>query len=328
MLGLSALSIIFGFISLRIIEKPFRRRRGGRGSTTFVLVFSAMSLGLFAALGLAVHFSLGLPKRSAGPHLPTDYYIAAAKPIFPSRGQNGELCSSLCLVVAAPDASPRVLLVGDSHAQDIIPAMMDLAKRNDWNLDLFINTGCNYTRATEEEFGCDSALERLSQLPFETFDYVLLLNRFSGTMTSATSEFQAAAMQDYVKLAETVAYAGPQVLLFAPRVQVVSDPIRLALANRIEDQRIQENFAASSAWQAVVQSLGGQENLNILDQSAFFTSLSCGEVACFDAHTPSRHPLYRDRHHLSRLAAELLVDEIEVILSRPEGPLGRAERLQ
>jgi peptidoglycan/LPS O-acetylase OafA/YrhL len=318
MLALSALSVGLGFLSLHFVEAPFRRR-GTIGSKQVVAVAGGV-LAVCVGVGLALHLSLGAAGRIAAAHLPDDYYAAVAKPAFPERGQGLQSCTDFCVVHAPQTPSARVALVGDSHAQDLIAPMIALAEARDWELSLFINTGCSYTRLNGRRGDCRAADKRLAAASWQAYDAVYLVNRFSGLMEDLSPAERRAALDDYGDLVRAILAGGAEVTLFVPRPMISTDPIRAALAGDADRVGIRDSFAASAEWQSFQAGLAALPGVRIADQPAFLYSLDCGAEACFSAHTATGYPLYRDVHHLSPWAAQQLIPWLEA--NPPPPPAG------
>ena len=311
MLALSALSVALGFLSLRFVEAPFRRR--GSASAAQVVAVSGGVLVSVAALGLALHLTHGAAFRPAPAPMPRDYYAVMAKPDFPSRGIDGRPCEDFCKVTEPAVPRARVLLVGDSHAQDLIAGMTRLAASQGWELTLFINTGCTYTRMTGGP--CHEAAVRLLDGLYG-YDRVVLVNRLSGMpqMLGRPEGFDAQVSGDYMGLVRAALDTGAQVTLFEPRLIFNRFPVRVARAGGLDSLRPGDDFAGRPAWQAAVAALEDNPRLTVIDQNAILTALGCGARDCFNGHTPDGHPIYRDGHHLTAAAAQVLVDRFAALV--------------
>lgn len=306
MLALSALSVLLGYVTLRLVEAPFRKR--GRMSPARVVAWSGGALAGMAALGVALYVSLGAAGRPAAAHLPEDYYASVAAPIFPVMGPDLNLCSHFCTVVRPDTPARRVLLAGDSHAQDIIPALTEEARARGWELTLFIRKGCNFTRLTSY---CQSAASELVSRAGE-FDEVVLINRFAVPygMDSLPAQTMRRAMDDYATVVEAILSDGPRITVIAPRPELSTDPVRAALANRVGQITVSYDLAPSADWRQLQASLKALPGVRVVNQRLFLLGLSCGEATCFNGHTGEGQPLYRDTHHLSPYAARQLVGKV------------------
>ena len=305
MLGLAALSVFLGWVSLHLIEAPFRRR--GSASSARVVAVSGGVLTAVAGLGLALHLSLGAAGRPAAPHLPADYYASVAKPNFPSHGADWQSCAALCRLVDPPDPERRVALVGDSHAQDLILPLQAMARDQGWRLDLAINTGCRYTRLDGRREDCARAREAFATADWTAYDQVLLLNRFSGLYEQVPPDRRAGALFDYADLIRSIAEAGPQIAVFAPRPTLDADPVRRALAGQIDGIGVATDFAATPDWSRMVAEIAHLPGVRVIDQAGALYAMGCGDRACFTGHDAGGHAIFRDPSHLGQPAAAQLV---------------------
>ena len=121
--GLIALSALLAWLSYRFVERPLRDRQ--RLSRNMVFTLSAISIALVAGAGLALSASKGAPGR-----FPPEMQIAA-----PSEGSLREGCPQVedgvhACPIGAPDVTPTIALVGDSHAFALADSLSQiLAKR-------------------------------------------------------------------------------------------------------------------------------------------------------------------------------------------------------
>jgi hypothetical protein len=312
MLVLSALAVGFGFASLHLVEAPFRR--SGQIDSGRVVMASGGILALIAAGGLAIYLSHGLPGRPAASHLPRDYYVAVAAPIFPVYGRDMRDCRDLCTVNAPPAPTRRVLLAGDSHAQDLIPAMTELARARNWELVLLVDKGCSFTALSP--LCADSRATLIAQA--NSFDEVVISIRLSARPELRDhpdpDDAIAAALLDYGDLIALITQQGTALTLLSPRPVLNTDPVRAALADRVGEITIATDIASTAAWKAVLERLSGGPNIRVVDQSAILmTSAGCDTTSCFHAHDQDMLPLYRDLHHLSPHAAQKIVDAVATL---------------
>ncbi len=123
-----ALSFVAAILSWRFVERPFRGRSPVFSSTGRLFAGTAATLALFCAIGLTFHLTNGLPGRVSdeirrmadkstyqGPGRECGYAYAARRPL-----------DKLC-VLGRQGATPDFLVVGDSHANAIAPAIFEAA---------------------------------------------------------------------------------------------------------------------------------------------------------------------------------------------------------
>jgi peptidoglycan/LPS O-acetylase OafA/YrhL len=78
----------------------------------------------------------------------------------------------------------RIALIGDSHAQSLMPALMPILEANKWRLTTYLGTRCHFADPAPEE--CEDALEPIRRsLPSKGFDLILSTNYELSLPTSA-----------------------------------------------------------------------------------------------------------------------------------------------
>ena len=127
----AAVSVALAWLSYRFVETPFRGKASVFSARTVFLLFSVISLALFAT-GAVIHKTRGLPDR----------YSAHVKAIIARNEKmksdfNSECANYRALVKSpkdivncaqAPKAQSHVLFMGDSHVQQIMDLAKDLQK--------------------------------------------------------------------------------------------------------------------------------------------------------------------------------------------------------
>ena len=309
MLALSVLSIILGWLSLKFVEAPFRKRGGS--SSIRVLGYSAVAMSVMIAFGAFLHQSLGASFRTAPGHLHPAYYQLAAKPNFPAFGVDGKNCAEGCSLHVAENPSEHLLLVGDSHAQDLLIPMQQAAAAEGFSVSAFVNTGCTYTRFSDTNPACAAARQRLEALSGEGgFDRVIMINRFSATFFDTPESIVRESLSDYGRTIDSFADSGAVVDVVLPRLQLDLDPIRAGVQNKIDEISVLDQFHLTDAWSDLQSRYDGVAQVRFFDQNEMILGLGCGQSACFDGHSEDRAPLLRDPHHLAISVAERLVDAL------------------
>lgn len=309
MLGLAGASLVLGWVSWKYVEAPFRRRSGPGFLTSAGRVVGSAG-GIIAglsAIGVALHMSWGAPGRPAAPHLPRDYYEGAAKPNFPTFDRQFQSCTAFCTLVTQDAPTLRVLLLGDSHGQDLIPALRVEAQARDWQLDLFINTGCSYTGLDGARPDCIEADAALAAADFSQYDEVLLINRFSGLIERVGVGSQANALDDYADLARRVADSGAHLSLFSPRPTVNAYPTRAGLLQIRDQVQVTWDYGGSDDWARFATTLARHPRIDIVAQRQFVLDRGCGDPSCFDAHDSTGRLIYRDVSHYGPPSAAALL---------------------
>ncbi len=131
LLFLSALSILLGFISWRFVESPFRNK--GFISREKIFSFSALGSFLFVIIAFAGIYTGGFISRYSGDDLKMldmsfvenrDKYVTSR--FFRLLGDEFD----------KNDSRPKVLIIGDSYAQDLTNALFEV----DFNKNIQITT--------------------------------------------------------------------------------------------------------------------------------------------------------------------------------------------
>jgi hypothetical protein len=80
------------------------------------------------------------------------------------------------------------------------------------------------------------------------------------------------------------------------------------------------SFPGEARIDALLGRLDALDGVNVFDEPGVLAAASCGARACFNGHTPSKDPLYRDADHLSAfgtaLAYAAFVAQMEADASR------------
>ena len=137
------LSAALAVVTWRFVEQPWRRRPAPRRGRALVLTL--LPLLIFVALGVAMFVTHGLPQRLS----PSVLQAANIEntDINPRRMEcftNGKPVAPVgCRYGAAADAKDYDVLVwGDSHADAVVPGVVDWAKPRGWSLREATHGGC------------------------------------------------------------------------------------------------------------------------------------------------------------------------------------------
>jgi len=135
-------SVLAGWISWRFIERPFRvPLRAGGMTRARILVLSGAGMAGLGALAGAVALTGGMASQrfSDAQLAALDTIVISAKKLSACSGIFP--VSRLCIFGEAdPETAPRWLLWGDSHAESMLPALIDLADIRQRRL-IFANKG-------------------------------------------------------------------------------------------------------------------------------------------------------------------------------------------
>ncbi|MFV0372641.1 acyltransferase family protein [Microbacterium sp.] len=175
-----ALALVLSMFSFVAIEEPFRTDARLQRSTGKSLLVGAVAIALTAAVAVAALFAGPLPYRTGEAVSPADRdeIVAAVEAAAETTKVPGNLSPSLdkaskdkpdleaadgiscmvslqesavsaepggsCVAGGTEDGSETVVLVGDSHAYQWMPALREIAKQRDWRLVSLTKGGCAF----------------------------------------------------------------------------------------------------------------------------------------------------------------------------------------
>lgn len=158
-LALSAMSLAMAYVSWRFVEQPFRTRR--RFSRKEIFTFSAAGMLAFSGVAAAGYALSGLPSRFAPSD--ADLLVSHAERSEYVRARHRELRH---LGEFDPDASFRVLILGDSYSQDLVNILAEGQLLSGADIRVrYIPARCQIYRGREpiEKFISPRDRERCSQ---------------------------------------------------------------------------------------------------------------------------------------------------------------------
>ncbi len=115
---LLCLSILLAYLSLRFIEKPFRRKN--YISRKSIYIFSFLGSLFFLIIGITGHFTNGFEKRFSN----TTSIINIDKRLSPVQGLNKDCHSFPLSEKCQTNEKAEILVWGDSFAQHLIPGLI------------------------------------------------------------------------------------------------------------------------------------------------------------------------------------------------------------
>ena len=112
---------------------------------------------------------------------------------------------------------------------------------------------------------------------------------------------------------------GSSVLFFYPRDHLIIDPLRAAMVNKLDLIKT-KGVTVDSYFEKMLNSLQAYPNFKVFQEQKVLRSLGCGELTCFNGHTPANLPLYSDTNHLTDFGANLVFNYVQqVIATRVRG---------
>lgn len=342
-MGCAALTFVLSVLSWKFVEQPFRNKQAVTRKPLFAAAAAAMAAAcLFAAVAVE---SNGLPQRF-GPRL--TQIVAQANTGMPVQAK--------CFGVPAKDVSVRRLcgigaerqaasfvLWGDSHAEVLIPAVADIAKKHG-RRGLFAGSPSCAPLVGVDRYDVpdcrpfnDAVLAML--LRHKEITTVILMARWgknaqgtaygdegNGFVAIGDDEGRAQKPSDNAAifargLKRTVAAlraAGKQVLLVGP-VPEIGWTVPQVLARLEQEHKsnivvappAKEFYAREAQVLPLFRKMAAKDGVS----AVFPHDYLCRSGRC--AVREDGIPLYRDEHHLSNYGAK----ELEPLLSRAIEPL-------
>lgn len=159
--GLILLSLILAYFTWRFIEAPFRNRAFLAGRSR-IFAGSLVGIVAFAAFGFWGDATKGLPHRLD--KFESDYLRGLITQIKELRPQDncigkGHGIGTLCTVYAPENSRGKVALLGDSHAQSILPAFEALSEAHELTVMRGVKAACPPLLGVYLTYGKDDAQE-------------------------------------------------------------------------------------------------------------------------------------------------------------------------
>ena len=201
-LGLLAVALLFAELSYRFVENPIRRLPALAGRPRLGLVFLAAltafsSLTMWAWLRTADEAArspefMRLTEAMSNPPTPA--------PLRPCSQAFAEAGYSECSLGPAA-ADTTLFLIGDSHAQDLLPPLLEVAEARGWRLVAAMKPGCApwYVdeRFTKRSRGCEAWREQAFERVKAVAPDLLILKGTGESFRQGPKAWRAAADSAY-----------------------------------------------------------------------------------------------------------------------------------
>jgi peptidoglycan/LPS O-acetylase OafA/YrhL len=344
---LLALSYFLAWFSWRFIEKPFR---GKHSKYTPKQMFSGavLVMACMSAFGLVLHLNRGFPERMPESVNKIVDMIELNHSYLPENCllKGGEDLSegvTPCKIDKTGDPSHGVVLWGDSHAASLVPGLLKLSDADDSISIQFIGMqGCpplkGILHAANEETpyeNCADFNEKvLDQLSLDNNVKVVILSGYwslyaNGIRTPtdpnpgavylcetescdnlSTEDNRALLKKGLKNILDVLSANGKRVILIGPipdlEINGATTIARMRLLDRVFEVRSSWDYMRSHLDPAVTLLVELQDGAEIT--SVFPHIALCGIDYCnieIDG-----MPLYVDRHHLSSIGAEFVVEKL------------------
>ena len=299
---LSISSLVFARILWSYVEIPFRNRSLYSRSVVFSLVlFSFLFLITFGVLG---HKSEGFPSRSAGNHLPHDFFEYA----YIDKAVNSSKCINsknyICNLNKPFTESRKYLLLGDSHSVDFQRNFIEYSKKNSITADQFSITGCSFIRVNEAN--CKITIEKLKEISkTQKYDKIILISNLYKLAYIGISDQE---WELYEELLIYISNYSKDLHIFVPRLNIATaNPIKNIVFKKENLNKI-NLFGVENLVNDFYKNLANiTNNIKLYDQSSFILNLG-GGYENFNSKTELGYPIYRDTNHLTRYATKVIFE--------------------
>jgi peptidoglycan/LPS O-acetylase OafA/YrhL len=177
--------------------------------------------------------------------------------------------SDVCSIGSTADDAKRVMLIGDSHAASLRPAIEDLAEENNWKVDIYAGVGCQWMAMTDSYDCADTIAEaNAAMLEGEPYDAIIT----TGARGKAGSDSTSVVGQ-MVEAWQPVADRGTKILAIADVPSV--DPEALACVTRF-GFNVRENDCGTPADVAaeipdpIIEAASSVPGASLIDMSEYF----------------------------------------------------------
>lgn len=310
---LSVAVVALSILSWRFVEIPFRNRQ--QFSCHQIFKYAFFCSFVFVIIGLAGHFNIGFPKRVAPSNLPKNYFELGTMTRIDLKGIDGNLCvsdiASICQIKTDPGAK-SILLVGDSHSADYSFEFRQYLTNHKVNAWQFSIGGCEFLPSQSERNNGECGKARVlleSVIKKKKFDKILFVSSLYGHTDRSESMILQEDIRSLSSLIDAMLESKSDVIFFTPRYTLSTEPMRAALLNKLDDIHIvKEPF--SDYIDEKIDLLKSNDHFTIFNERDYLIRLGCGDVKCFNGHTPSLQPLYRDTNHLTPFGTKLVVQRL------------------
>lgn len=304
------ISFVLAYFSYHIIESPFRDVKKVSNRTLFT---SIGSIGILIFLiGLLGHSTNGFIDRNPPKYLSKNFYydLQTEETVM---GLDGKNCitniAKFCKVHNGTQGT--VLMIGDSHSGDFLNEFKKYAQQNNLNALQLSMGGCSFSPLTFAVNGSECAnatklLQKLidekiiSKLIFVTnfYQHIELLNEddTKENLLFISDLFKSALSSDI------------DVVYFTPRPSLTMNLGRAAMANRLDEVKLQQEKYQSLVYSHLKKYLE-PSGLVIYDQRNVLLNAFCVDISvCINGMHLNR-PLYRDKSHLSGYGAKFIFQD-------------------
>ncbi|WP_341326736.1 acyltransferase family protein [Methylotuvimicrobium sp. KM2] len=301
---LSAAAIMLAYLTWKYVENPFRNKHFFSRKQLFTT--GAIVSCVFFIFGITGHFMKGFYERMSLTHLPKNYLANTWIEHRPINSLNGAACvserASLCKRTDRPD-SKKILLVGDSHSADYSTKFMDLVLANDleaWQISV---GGCAFIEShfARHQNECGKARKLLERSVEDIgFDFIIFISAMNAHIANLPPAEVDNNIESLADLLDRFMDSGAKVFYFTSRPYFNYKPTKAAVLNKISRVKALRH-ASHKKLKNKIQTIAEADNFVIFNQALTLINSACGRLDCFNGHSESMLPLYRDTNHLTTL---------------------------
>ena len=311
--------VLLSFWSWQYIEQPFRNRPYQDLASMFKQLYLLPGTFILGLCLVGLYFD-GLPSRFSQEIIVMDQALKSETNLSKCLATYGEYNVRLkerCQVKAQPEKG-KVLVIGDSHANHLIPFLTLMAKDKNYSLQEYTLNSCspifdlNNGNSQDKYEKCRSRNDLVKQVLNQQYDYVVLAAVWPQPKTYELFDESGKKVQTKEQLGQFVSRGLSQTVNYinatGAKVILVEDtpgtgkidyncPLKKQLFDKSRNCSTHRPY---NSWFA--------EILNQLEPSIYrrinLRDLLCKNDTCVIS--INNVPLYRDAAHLNRLGSELI----------------------
>ena len=322
-ISLGLLALIFGYLSWKFVEKPFRNKVNFNRNQIFS--FSLIGILIFLVFGLVGHYNQGYPSRFT-PELMKTHITRLHETLVKNAGcklNNGKFNISSCLK-GNKDIRPNYAVIGDSHGAAITHELDESFKKSNLSFIPYVRPGCPLNFYMEDSIAGDDqkcvlyqrAIQKEVVANNNIQTYILISKRDDPTLDKQNlNEKSIIGFESNINSIKEILTLGKRVILIYPtpvQEKMVSDYMSKNLLfnnGRLEMIKTDSNKFHSRIkyFYDRYDSIGINTNLIRIRADLIFCD-SFEKLKCVSQ--INGVPLYYDSSHLSNDGARLVVNEI------------------
>lgn len=301
---------VLAYLTWKYVEMPFRDRLCISGQNIFR--YATLCSSIFIMVGFIGYVNNGYTKRPAPSCLPVNYFESAMVRRVALEGVDGNRCISEKASMGKVHNEPggkKILLVGDSHSGDYSFEFQKFVIEKKLNAWQFSVGGCAFL-PSQSDGECGKAKRLLEKAIEKTkFDQIIFIGHFYGHTRLSDHKVVRQDIDSLLWLVRHMLQSDARVVFFTPRYSLTVDPMRAAMINEVNRITVVKE-ASADCVDSQLKELANAANLTIFNERDALLQLGCGDVKCFNGHTPDLKPLYRDTNHLTNLGAKLVFQQL------------------